>query len=563
MNRGAIAILCGAIVGAALFRRYPFPDHEPLLRMVHGQAAWLFYTLRYSWQLMMFTTPALLFSVLGSFAFVFTRPRERIAGALPPVPKRTDLGVVLGEVHHPRRVQRAEHPNWLVIPERGLYTGICIVGAIGSGKTTGAMRPYAKQVLEFAAGDPARRPAGIVLEVKGDFCAQVREILKEAGRAEDYIEIGLDSPFVYNPLNSDQDAFSLAYSIATLLTNLYGRGKEPFWQQAYTNLVKFVILLHKVVDGYCTLFQVYECAINPDRMKRKIEEGEAMFARYASAVAQIVIQPLVYFAHDELAGLKWESRPNDMRTAYSEDLVERLEQWGAVYKVEEPEPLPAKFSELVGQFEAAKRWFTHDWSRIDPKLRTSIVEGIAVFLSLFDDNPQVKRIFCPPRQAFDSVANAGRKVWDSAAAVRGTNRIREGSGPEYADCSECGHRAGDWVHVEAGFPTRNAAANSEDGCQSRRGVPAGALPRRRVPVVRHGGGVRPVRRREVLRAVPPGEVHPDRGDAEHQFLEEHLAGRVLADAAADLPDEGVPVPERRLQRQGGERPVRKGRTDDP
>jgi len=34
------------------------------------------------------------------------------------------------------------------------------------------------------------------------------------------------------------------------------------------------------------------------------------------------------------------------------------------------------------------------------------VEGISVFLSLFDDNPPVKRIFCPPREAFDPVANA-------------------------------------------------------------------------------------------------------------------------------------------------------------
>src|ERR1044071_490594 len=119
MNRGAIAILCGSIVGGALFRRFPFPDNEPMMRLVHGQASWLFYMLRYSWQLMMFTTPALVFSLLLSFAFVFTRQRERSAGALPAFPKLPGLGVVLGEVHHPRRVQRAEHPNWLVIPERG------------------------------------------------------------------------------------------------------------------------------------------------------------------------------------------------------------------------------------------------------------------------------------------------------------------------------------------------------------------------------------------------------------------------------------------------------------
>ena len=94
MNRGAIAVLCGCDRGAALFRRYPFPDHEPMVRMVQGQAAWLFYTLRYSWQMMMFTTPALLFSLLLSFGFVFTRQRERQAGALPPFPKPPSWGGV-------------------------------------------------------------------------------------------------------------------------------------------------------------------------------------------------------------------------------------------------------------------------------------------------------------------------------------------------------------------------------------------------------------------------------------------------------------------------------------
>src|ERR1051326_589926 len=58
------------------------------------------------------------------------------------------------------------------------------------------------------------------------------------------------------------------------------------------------------------------------------------------------------------------------------------------------------------QFEAVKRWFYQDWLRIDPKLRTSIVEGISVFLSLFDDNPGVKRVFCPPKETYDPVANA-------------------------------------------------------------------------------------------------------------------------------------------------------------
>jgi TraM recognition site of TraD and TraG len=39
-------------------------------------------------------------------------------------------------------------------------------------------------------------------------------------------------------------------------------------------------------------------------------------------------------------------------------------------------------------------------------LRTSIVEGISVFLSFFDDNPDVKRTFCPPAECYDTHVNA-------------------------------------------------------------------------------------------------------------------------------------------------------------
>ena len=67
-------------------------------------------------------------------------------------------------------------------------------------------------------------------------------------------------------------------------------------------------------------------------------------------------------------------------------------------------PAPARPTR-VAQFEAVKRWFEDDWMRIEPKLRTSIVEGISVFLSLFDDNPRVKYTFCPPKDTYDPARN--------------------------------------------------------------------------------------------------------------------------------------------------------------
>ena len=66
--------------------------------------------------------------------------------------------------------RESERPSWLVVPETGLYTGVLIVGAVGSGKTSACMYPFAQQLLSWQADRPARRASALVLEVKGDFC---------------------------------------------------------------------------------------------------------------------------------------------------------------------------------------------------------------------------------------------------------------------------------------------------------------------------------------------------------------------------------------------------------
>ena len=39
--------------------------------------------------------------------------------------------IMVGEVHHPVEPRETSHPCWLVIPERGLYTGVLIFGCLG------------------------------------------------------------------------------------------------------------------------------------------------------------------------------------------------------------------------------------------------------------------------------------------------------------------------------------------------------------------------------------------------------------------------------------------------
>jgi len=54
---------------------------------------------------------------------------------------------------------------------------------------------------------------------------------------QDYVEVSLDGNIRYNPLNNSLDPYAQAFNIASIITSIWGRGKEPFWQQSYTDLV--------------------------------------------------------------------------------------------------------------------------------------------------------------------------------------------------------------------------------------------------------------------------------------------------------------------------------------
>jgi hypothetical protein len=118
----------------------------------------------------------MVFAATLSAIYVFTlKLGRRIApGQLPVYPdprKRTDLFLVIGEVHNPRKSGPSPTPRWLTVPERGLFTGIAVFGAVGSGKTSSCLYPFAEQILSYKAGNPNERIGGLILEVKGDFIA--------------------------------------------------------------------------------------------------------------------------------------------------------------------------------------------------------------------------------------------------------------------------------------------------------------------------------------------------------------------------------------------------------
>jgi hypothetical protein len=406
--RFPLSLILACAVGVIGPQMWPWPTDNAALGLISVMSPRLYSALTHGYVALWISSPFFMFLSVCSSLYIFVdRPgRPRRSRPLPPYPapqRRHHLFLILGEQHHRTTVRRAAAPQWLTIPERGLYTGIAIIGATGSGKTSACLHPYLEQLLAFRANDPAGKIGGLFLEVKGDFGVHVRAILERYGRGEDYVEVSLDSPYRYNPLHNDLEAYALAYGIATLVTNLFGRGKEPFWQQASTNLVKFVILLHQVLDDYVTLFQVYEHVISPDKLAAKIAQGDV---RFAARGQRITIDKRHYAASAALRAWTWhdDDTPDRAWTEWSPALIQAAAAARVPVEIEVV-PGTAQEADRLAQFDAVKRWFHDDWMRIEEKLRTSIVEGISVFLSLFDDNPRVKRTFCPPKDLYDPVKN--------------------------------------------------------------------------------------------------------------------------------------------------------------
>ena len=421
------------------FVRRPFPALEtvPLLDLLEYHNP-KFYSAVVLWY---YLSPLVAVMLAGSIilsiwkVWIEARKRDLIPfGALPawPLsPEQPGPEIVIGEVHHPVEPREIFNPGWLTIPERGLYTGIAIFGAVGSGKTSACMHPFAKQLLSWQADDPEKRAAALMLEVKGDFCHDIRSILDDAGRGDDYLEIGMGGLWKWNPLSAWWlDSYSLAYTVASLLNQLFGKGKEPFWQQAYTNLVRWIIELHRVLpEQWVTLQQVYQCAIDPDLFAAKIKQAEKWSAELNSGEVFIPRETWTKRAV-EVGEWQWTAARGgaEMRAEWSPELEQKLKKLAIQPRIVWE---PGAGDDVRERVAAVKRWFDNDWQKLDNKIKSSIVEGVSVFLSMFD-MPDVAAVFCPPPpEVSDDPRRIGPKA--RAAMLAEKKAKAEGQGEDSAE----------------------------------------------------------------------------------------------------------------------------------
>ncbi len=392
-----------AVCGLVLQSLCPIHEADPLLRLIAIERPAIYQGLTWSYALFLYTTPFLVSSILFSLAYVhfYAPDLKQNAGRLPDFPDpraRRDLFLVVGEVHKQLDPEPSPAPYWLFLPERGLYTGVAVIGAIGSGKTQALILPAMRQLFAYRASDPEHKLSGIVLEVKGDLCRQLRTVLSECGREQDYVEVSLDGDIRYNPLNNDLDAYAQAFNIASIITAIWGKGKEPFWQQSYTDLVRYVIMLHRVRDGYVTLLDVFRTVISANALERMLIE----VGRGFTGIGYVGIGEDVHRQHELVLrkfGFERRTNPDEHIARWSEELEAVLvRETGATVSIYIRH---SGDSSAENRYRSIEYWYWEHWKFFRSEVKTSIIQGIAVFLSLFETDPDVRRVFCPPKELYE------------------------------------------------------------------------------------------------------------------------------------------------------------------
>ena len=153
--RRIVALAVTGAVGVWGLSAYPFVADNAFLGLIDVRAPRVFALLRYGYATLWFTTPFLAASLLVSLVAIamYRRVPSAQFQALPPYPdpeSRPMPTLVLGEAHFEAAPGRAPAPQWLTIPQRGLYTGIMVLGARGHRQDVGVHVPLRRPVAALA-----------------------------------------------------------------------------------------------------------------------------------------------------------------------------------------------------------------------------------------------------------------------------------------------------------------------------------------------------------------------------------------------------------------------------
>lgn len=167
----------------------------------------------------------------------------------------------------------------IFISEKGLYQNILITGTIGTGKTSSAMYPFTKQLIDYKASNSLEKLGMLILDVKGNYFNQVVKFAASSNRLKDIVCIDLSGNFKYNPLDKPNlSPIVLANRLKTILTIFSPNNSESYWldkaEQILAESIKFCRLYN---SGYVSFSEIHKLIMFPEYYSEKISITKKLF----------------------------------------------------------------------------------------------------------------------------------------------------------------------------------------------------------------------------------------------------------------------------------------------
>lgn len=161
----------------------------------------------------------------------------------------------------------------MIIPENSLYQNILVTGSIGSGKTSSAMYPFTKQLLEYSATNSAHKIGMLILDVKGNYYSKVLEYAEKYNRKSDIIVIQINGPFKYNPLHKPNlKASIIANQLKDILLLFSPNNSESYWIDKAEEVLREAIKLCRLYNSnYVTFDEIHKIVTQQDYYLEKVE----------------------------------------------------------------------------------------------------------------------------------------------------------------------------------------------------------------------------------------------------------------------------------------------------
>lgn len=136
--------------------------------------------------------------------------------------------------------------NKIYIDENGLYQNFLISGTTGSGKTSSAIYPLTKQLIEYQSP----KIGMLILDVKGNFHKQVKQFCNIYDRENDLITIEIGGKFKYNPLHKPNvSPLILANRIKTILLLFSENNSDSYWLDKVEQVLCEAIKLCRIYNN--------------------------------------------------------------------------------------------------------------------------------------------------------------------------------------------------------------------------------------------------------------------------------------------------------------------------